>query len=311
MQALLDVILPVFFVIGVGYLAVWRGWFPDAAVEGLLKYTQNFAIPVLLFSAISKLDLAATFDLRLLLSFYTGAITCFTLGLLAARYGFKRDWEEAVAIGFVCLFSNSIMLGLPITERAYGVEGLSGNYAIVAVHSPFCYGVGITCMEIAKARGTGGSPASTAAKVLRAMFRNALVLGILAGFAVNLLGLKVPAFMADGMSLIIRSALPVALFGLGGVIVRYRPEGDAKVIAMTVAISLLVHPAITWSMGTLLALPQDHFRSAVLTSSMAPGVNSYVFASMYGTGRRVAASTVLMATALSILTVWSWLHVIP
>jgi predicted permease len=32
---------------------------------------------------------------------------------------------------------------------------------------------------------------------------------------------------------------------------------------------------------------------------------------MYGTGRRVAASTVLIATALSILTVWSWLHVIP
>ncbi|HAV07592.1 MAG TPA: AEC family transporter [Rhodobacteraceae bacterium] len=311
MQALLDVILPVFFVIGAGYIAVWRGWFPDSAVEGLLKYSQNFAIPALLFSAISRLDLATTFDAKLLAAFYTGAFSCFLIGLLAARYGFKRDWEEAVAVGFVCLFSNSIMLGLPITERAYGVEGLAGNFAIVSIHSPFCYGLGITAMEIARARGTGGTPASTAAKVLRAMFRNALVLGILAGFATNLAGLSLPSFAADGLSLIVRSALPVALFALGGVIVRYRPQGDAKIIALTVSVSLLVHPAIVWSLGSFLALPTDHFRSAVLTSAMAPGVNSYVFASMYGTGRRVAASTVLIGTALSLITVWSWLHVIP
>ena len=45
MQALLDVILPVFLVVGLGYLVVWRKVFSTAAVDGLMSYTQNLAIP--------------------------------------------------------------------------------------------------------------------------------------------------------------------------------------------------------------------------------------------------------------------------
>ncbi|MDA1154925.1 MAG: AEC family transporter, partial [Proteobacteria bacterium] len=49
----------------------------------------------------------------------------------------------------------------------------------------------------------------------------------------------------------------------------------------------------------------------MLTAAMAPGVNAYIFANMYGRARRVAASSVLLATGLSILTVWGWLAVLP
>ena len=44
---------------------------------------------------------------------------------------------------------------------------------------------------------------------------------------------------------------------------------------------------------------------------MAPGVNAYLFANMYGVAKRVAASAVLIATALSVLTVWGWLSILP
>jgi malonate transporter and related proteins len=44
---------------------------------------------------------------------------------------------------------------------------------------------------------------------------------------------------------------------------------------------------------------------------MAPGVNAYLFANLYGVGKRVAAASVLVATALSIVTVWLWLQVLP
>jgi hypothetical protein len=44
---------------------------------------------------------------------------------------------------------------------------------------------------------------------------------------------------------------------------------------------------------------------------MAPGVNAYVFANMYGTAKRVAATSVLVATALSVATVWLWLTLLP
>lgn len=309
MQALLDVILPVFLVIGFGYAAVWRGLFSDAGVEGLMKFTQNFAIPCLLFRAISGLDLGAEFDVALLGSFYAGATLGFLAGLMGARLIFGRPWEDSVAIGFCCLFSNSLLLGLPIMERAYGPDALSANYAIIAVHAPFCYLLGIGTMEAVRNRG--GGMAATFARIGRSLATNALVIGITLGLVVNLIGLPLPGVLTDALDLMIRAALPAALFGLGGVLYRYRPEGDLRTIGYVVAISLVLHPAVVWGMGKATGLTVEQFRSAVLTAAMPPGVNAYIFANMYGVARRVAASSVLLATAGSVLTAWAWLALLP
>lgn len=305
MQALVDVILPVFLVVAAGYGVTWRGWMNADTVDGLMKFSQNFAIPCLLFLAIARLDLGQEFDWRLLISFYTGAVTGFAAGLLGARYLFGRGWEDAIAVGFVCLFSNSLLLGLPITERAYGPEALAANFAIIALHSPVCYLIGITAMETVRARGQG--IAATLGKVAMGVARNALVIGIALGALVNLSGMALPGTVEQALDLIARAGLPAALFGLGGVLYRYRPEGDLRLILYACAVSLIVHPAIVWGMGRGLVLNEAQFRSAVVTAAMAPGVNAYVFANMYGRARRVAASSVLIGTVACAFTAWLWM----
>ncbi|MBL4812038.1 MAG: AEC family transporter, partial [Rhodobacteraceae bacterium] len=113
MSAIIAIILPVFLVILMGYLFRWRKLISDGGVDGLMKFTQGFAIPCLLFRSISHLDLSASFEPALMISFYTGALSGFAIGMLGARYFFGRDWEDSVAIGFLGLFSNSLLLGLP------------------------------------------------------------------------------------------------------------------------------------------------------------------------------------------------------
>ena len=307
-QTLIDVILPVFLVIGSGYGATRAGYFSAVHIDGLLRFTQQFAIPCLLFFAIANLDLSVGFDPNLMLSFYGGATVSFILGIFGARFLFNRDREDSIVIGFCCLFSNSVLLGLPITERAYGADNLAGNYAIIAFHAPFCYGLGITVMEIT--RNTGKSAWAFTTSILSAMFKNSLILGIVLGFLVNILGLTVPQVIGDALSMISRAALPGALFALGGILVQHRPEGDLRLIAMVCILSLVVHPALSWGFGTSLALPQDLFRSSVLTAAMAPGFNAYIFANMYGRGKRIAASSVLLATGGSVVTVWLWLNLL-
>ena len=308
-QDLLNVVIPVFLVIGFGYVATWRGLLNDTHIDGLMKYTQGFAVPCLLFSAIANLDLSQSFDLRLLVSFYTGAGTGFAAGFFGARLLFGRPWEDCVAIGFIGLFSNSVLLGLAITERAYGANALSANFAIVSIHAPFCYVIGITAMEIIRAKGQ--STLQLAATVGRAMFRNALLVGIVLGFIVNFSGLSLPISLTAAVDLVKQSALPAAIFGLGGVLTRYRPEGDSKIIAYMLLISLVVHPSITFGLGRYFELSDAALRGAVVTASMAPGINTYLFANMYGVAKRVAASTVLIGTAASTLTVWVWLQILP
>jgi len=307
-QTLIDVILPVFIVIGSGYGATRAGYFNATHIDGLLRFTQQFAIPCLLFFAIANLDLSIGFDPRLMLSFYGGATASFVLGILAARTIFRRDWEDSIVVGFCCLFSNSVLLGLPITERAYGAASLTGNYAIIALHAPYCYGLGITVMEIT--RNTGKSARAFTTSILSAMFKNTLILGIVLGFLVNIFGLTLPQVVSDALSLISQAALPGALFALGGILVQHRPEGDLRLIALICFLSLIVHPALSWGLGVSLDLPQDLFRSSVLTAAMAPGFNAYIFANMYGRGKRIAASSVLLATGASVVTVWLWLNLL-
>lgn len=308
MQALLDVILPVFLVVGFGYVAVWRGLFSPEGVQGLMKFTQQFAIPCLLFRAIATLDLGQQFEPGLLISYYGASGAGFVAGLLGARYIFGRDWEDSVVIGFGCMFANTVLLGLPITERAFGEEALAPNYMIIAFNAPFCYGVGVTAMEIVRNRGGGGI--TTLKAILNAMFRNALVIAIALGLLVNFTGITLPTALADAVELMIRAALPAALFGLGGVLVQYKPEGDMRVILYVCAVSLFMHPMLAWGMGQAFDLQSDMFRSLILTSAMAPGINAYVFASIYGRAQRVAASSVLLSTAACVLTAWMWLSLL-
>ena len=48
-----------------------------------------------------------------------------------------------------------------------------------------------------------------------------------------------------------------------------------------------------------------------MTAAMAPGVNAYLFANLYGAAKRVAATTVLVGTAISVLSIWMWLAILP
>ena len=308
MSALLDVIIPVFLIIGFGYCAVWTKLFSEETIDGLMKFTQNFAIPVLLFDAIAKVDLFNVFDLSLFLSFYLGATAGFLIGFLGSRYLFGRPIEDAVAIGFCCLFSNTVMLGLPITERAYGTDALQYNFAIVSIHAPFCYFLGITVMELVKS--SEKSIKKNIFVILKAMFSNALVVGIVLGFIVNILGLSIADTIQASIDMITAVALPAALFGMGGILYQYRPEGDAGPILMVCAVSLIIHPLIVWLTGSKFNLNDAQMRSAVITAAMAPGINTYVFANMYGRARRVASTGVLLSTTLSIGTVWCWLNIL-
>jgi hypothetical protein len=310
-SALLDVILPVFLVIGFGYSVARARLIGDGGVDGIMAFAQTFALPCLLFRSVATLDLSVAYDPGLMASFYIGAFAGFGAGFLGARHLFGRPLPDAVAIGFACLFSSSLLLGTAITERAYGPDALAGNFAIISIHAPLFYAFGITAMELARSRGAGLPVGQLSRQIGRTILRQPLVIGILLGFAVNLSGLPLPVFVMGAVDMMARAAIPAALFGLGGVLVRYRTEGDAGTIALICGVSLVLHPAVTFGLGRAFGLDVDALRSAVVTASMAPGVNAFLFASLYGVAMRVNASAVLVGTAASVVTVWGWLQVLP
>ena len=123
MQILIQVTVPVFLIIGAGYLSVRFRVLTDDNVQGLMNFAQRVAIPCLMFRAISQLDFQANFDPPFMMSFYAGSICSFVLGVGGARCIFRRSPEDSIAIGFAALFGNTVLIGLAIVDR--GPHGMA------------------------------------------------------------------------------------------------------------------------------------------------------------------------------------------
>lgn len=309
MWQILQVVLPVFFIIGAGYLAAKRQYFSAQHAATLMRFATQFAVPCLLFLAIARLDLGAGFKATTLLPFYLGAFSSFTITGLIARWLFRHKPGFSVAVGFSALFSNSVLIGVVIVELAYGVAALEPAFAIVAIHAPFCYLLGITTMEFSRADGVG--IVNTIKTVAKQIFSNALTIGLMLGFAVNLTGISLFPPLETSIELIAKAALPTALFGLGAVLAGYRVASGLAEVAVISFNKLLLHPAIAFVLGRyIFELPEDILKPIVVMAAMPPGINAYVFANMYNRGRRIAASSVLLATAVSVVSISVWLAIL-
>lgn len=303
---LLAVVAPVFLVIGAGFFASKIKLMSEQQVSGVMVFIQNFAVPALLFSATAKMDLAQSFAPNLLLSFYIPAFLTFVLGVTGASILLKQSGEDAVTIGFAALFANVTFLGLPISARAIGADALGSNFALLSVHAPFCYFLGVVTMELMRAKGASAKEALHL--ISGSLIGNPLVMSTVLGLTLNLSELTLPEALQAAIDMIGLAALPAALFGLGGVLARYRISDSIKETTFICVLSLLLHPAMTLILTrSAFPLPQAAATSALITAAMAPGVNAYVFASIFQRRMGVVASAILIGTVLSIFTVTFWL----
>ena len=86
------------------------------------------------------------------------------------------------------------------------------------------------------------------------------------------------------------------------------PGAEAGEALMVSTFSLIIHPALSWVLaGPVLGLEREFVQAAVILAAMPAGINGYIFATMYNRAGGTAASSALLATALSVLTVTGWL----
>ncbi len=320
-QAIFSVVAPVFLIIGAGYVAARAGRIGPEATDALLSFVIRFAVPTLLFEKIYNLDLSRAFSPATLVAFYAGAFASFFLGVLLARALGRRPGEQ-VAIGFCAFFSNTLLLGLPIMERAYCPTGLAPEaakaacsaaldpmFGVIALHAPLLYTFGMVAMEVARHDGAGAAVALR--RAAKNIASNGLTIGIAIGMAFNLLGVTLPQAASDAVALFVGAAVPAALFAVGAALTRFRLRDDLALAAGVAAISLVAHPAIAYALAFgVFDLPIEFARAAVVTAAMPSGMNVYIFAAMYERAEGAAASALLLATAASLGTISFWLAIL-
>ncbi len=306
MLAIVNVIVPVFAIIGLGYLAVRLKLYPAEGVRGLVAFVNNFATPCLLFQAMITSDFGSTFNLAIIVPFYVGALFSLLAGSLIARRFFKARPGEAVASGFSAMFTNTVLIGIPLVQRAYGPEALPLAFSIIAFHAPVLITLGMLVMELVR-RHAKPIHVALGVAALR-IIQNPLLWGVALGLIGNWLDIGLIEPVDAFFTMMSAAVLPAALFGMGGALNEYRlSENWSQALAMSI-LKLIVHPLIAWVlMVPILHVDHDIARYGVLLAAMPAGINVYVFATYYNRGVNVATNTVLITTVGSILTVSAWL----
>ncbi|WP_332718718.1 AEC family transporter [Pelagibacterium mangrovi] len=306
MLSVLNVIAPVFILIGLGFAAVRFRLYPQSGVAGLIAYVNNFATPCLLFRAMIDVDFGTAFNLAIIGPYYAGAISVLALGAIFAARFFKRTPGESVAVGFTAMFTNTVLVGIPVMQRAYGEEAMPIVYSIIGLHAPFLMTLGMFVMELA--RRDGGKVTTALWQGLRRSLANPILIGIALGLLANVAGLELSGLADEVTLLLAGTVMPVALFGLGGALNEYKLGDTWAQALMTSGMQLIVHPAIAWVlMVPILGVDPHVARYGVLLAAMPAGINVYIFATYYNRAMDVAANTILLSTILSLFTITGWL----
>lgn len=309
MLAILNVILPIFAILALGYGAVRLRLFPSEGVRGLVVFVNNFATPCLLFYAMLNTDFSTTFNWSVIMPFYVGAMVVFVLGIVLSARLFRNKPGEAVASGFSAMFTNTVLVGIPVVSRAYGQEALTTAFSIIALHAPVLITTAMLTMELL--RRDGAPLLKTLGVALMRIVANPLLWGIAAGAAANLLQIKLIEPAEAFITMMAAAVTPAALFGLGGALNDYKlSESWGQSLTMSL-LKLIVQPAIAWViMVPILHIDHDLARYGVLLAAMPAGINVYVFATYYNRSVHIAANTILISTVLSLLTISAWLYVL-
>ena len=256
---ILDVMIPVIAVAGLGYLYSLRYRTDLAAINTI---SVNVFLPALVFSVMSSQD----FDLAR----YPGlaiaaAAVFFGSGLIA--------WPVAIFLKYdirtflpPMMFNNCGNLGLPLALLAFGDAGLAPAIVLLIVTNLlyFSFGIYLVNRQVH----------------WRSVLLSPPILASVAGLVVSLLDFSVPVMIATPIAMLGEALIPVMLFALGIRLVDVKLS-DWKIGLVGAVLCPLTALIVALAIQPLLQLPDEQFRQLLLYCALPPAVLVYLVAEQY------------------------------
>lgn len=299
MGQIINAVLPVFAIIGVGWLAGHRWGVNEAAAAVMNRFVFFFALPALMFRLLATAPIDE-FSWPLLAAYFAGQLAVWLAAFAAMALIWKRPMAERVLGAVSAGLPNHVFLALPIVIWLLGEAGALPVLMIVALDSLVIYSVTLVLMEIATHDGPDRHP-------FRAVFdsyrRSPQLITILLGLAWGLSGFPMPVALEKATSFLGAAAAPTALFVLGSHLSRARIVGNRAMLASLIGLKIIVHPLLVWLIATgLFGLSGNDLWVAVLVATAPIGATSFVLGQHYGLFKDEASAIVTISTALSFFT---------
>ncbi len=301
MEIVLAAVVPVFGVAFIGFSAAKIGLINDKATDGLSRFVFVIAVPIMLFRTMASIELPDVTPWSLLLSYYLGGLGVFGIGMLSARILFDANTQEQGVMGFSCIYSNAVLLGIPLLLAALGERAALPLFLVVACQGPIFFTLGTVIVEASL--GHRDELRKLPAQVLSGLLRNGIVVGIALGISCNLLRVPIPATLDAVVSKIAIAAPACALVALGASLNQYRINGDLREPLLIVGLKNFLHPLTVWILATqVFSVPSLWATVIVVMATLPTGVNAFVFANNYKIKQSAVSRAIALSTLVSLFT---------
>ena len=291
---------PLFLLVLIGYLlGAWAGW-PKAVADALTRFVFVAAIPSMLFHAMSRFSQMPRADARLLLAFFGACLVVFIIGRIASATLFRMNAESQSVFAMGGIFSNIVLLGLPIAKVTIGDAAIP-SVSLVVVFNAFILWTLVT-VSIEWARHGSASWAGIG-RTAKGVFTNPVVVGILSGTAFGFTGWALPGVIDRTLTMVGQAAVPLSLIALGLGLAQYGVRNGWRESLGIVAIKAIVMPAVAWSLATLIGLPPLETRVITMLAAMPVGANVYLMAEQFKVMGGPVASSLVVSTLVASITV--------
>ncbi|MEZ5714765.1 MAG: AEC family transporter [Paracoccaceae bacterium] len=291
--------LPFFALIAMGYGAGRTKFFSEEATAYLTKFVFYFALSAMIFRFSSNLALSDLAQPRFIMAYLWGSGFVYGIGLIVAFLRGKGI-EEASIEAQCTVIGNTGFLGVPMLALLLGPESV-GPVMMVLSMDLIVFGSLIVILV------TGGRDGRMHWSILgvvgMGLLKNPMIMSMALGLFVSAMEWHVPGPVNEFVSILGGAATPGALFAIGASLAS--KSAERMVIASWLSFAkLFLHPAFV-AFSALVLFPLEPYPAAVMIScaSLPVAGNIYILAQHYGIAPQRVSASILISTAVSVLTV--------
>lgn len=300
---IVNVVLPVFLVIGTGWALAARGFITEGDNAWLSRLVFWVSTPVLLFHSASKTPLSQALSPAAL------GVAFVVTGLFAGLvylFGFRAAPARRGVLAQGSFRTNMVFVGLPVIANAFGdkPEVMGPMAVLIGFMTPLYNVISVIALTLphrgqSEARGAWKKPA-------RDIASNPLLLSCAIGILFSGLHFSLPLVLDRSLDLVGKTATPLALLSVGAALDLKKLRADLGPAALIAAFKLILYPAAVFLALYFLGLRGLPLKVPVLLFAAPTAVVSSIMAREMKGDDRLASSLVVGSTLASLLTISAW-----
>jgi predicted permease len=307
MLSVLNVLLPIFALILLGFICRRTHRLgPDAASE-INRMVVWLCLPALLFSVTATSTWEQIWHPGFVIAFTLSTLAIFVITLLL-RWRKGANLADASIDALGGSYSNAGYIGIPLCVMVLGQDGLEPALVGALIVVCVLFSLALICVEVGLQ--TERRPHRIVLKVLLALAKNPLVVSPILGALWASSGAPLPAALEKLLSLLGAATSPCALVALG-LFLAEKQQGTRQGTSLLVLIKLIAHPLLTWILVFhVFDVPLLWANAALLLSALPTGTGPFMLAEYYKREASLVSSTILVSTLGSLITLSICLYLI-